>query len=205
MLDARRLRGEEERWGKSAAPPIRARRTDWWTGDGSLVVPYSGSCEVERVSRRSGFRSKSIDRSAEAAQGELAAEDGESAKEAPWLWRRGGTPEAGSESARRQVGVPKSEVEAAEKEKVGSLISSSVEGSTKSSNLSCSLVDCRVILRFFWEDVVKASCQRSSRNAWSVSESEKVLEPEVGSGEEGVKRSRKKRWPGTAGHSVGRG
>jgi hypothetical protein len=63
--------------------------------------------------------------------------------------------------------VLRSEGEAAEKEKVGSA-SSSVEGSTKSSGLLCSLVDWRVILRFFWEDVVKASCPRSSRNASSV-------------------------------------
>lgn len=110
------------------------------------------------------LRSKSVDRSAEAAHGELAAEEGESATEAPWLCRRGGTPEAGSESARRKVGVLRPEGEAAEKENAGSA-SSSVEGSTKSSDLLCSLVDWRVILRFFWEDVMKASCLCSSRDA----------------------------------------
>jgi hypothetical protein len=57
-------------------------------------------------------------------------------------------------------------VEATEKEKVGSA-SSSVEGSTKSSGLLCSLIAWRVILRFFWEDVVKASCLGSSRNTGS--------------------------------------
>jgi hypothetical protein len=106
-----------------------------------------------------------MDRSVEAAQWELAAEDGESAKEMLWVWRRVGTPEGPSESARMKVGVLRPEVEAAEKEKEGSA-SSSVEGSTKSSGL-CSLVDWRVILRFFWEDVVKASCLCSSRNAGS--------------------------------------
>ncbi|KAL2164268.1 hypothetical protein VTH06DRAFT_3484 [Thermothelomyces fergusii] len=75
--------------------------------------------------------------------------------EAPWLGKRGGTPSGGSESARAQaVGVLRPETEAAEKEKAGSA-STSVEGSTKSSGLLCSLVGWRAILRFFREDVVK--------------------------------------------------
>lgn len=140
MLDARRFSGEDERWGVSVAPPMSARRTDWCTGDGSLMDTGSGNlcwcwCEVERAaSRKSGFWSRSIDKSVEAARGELAAEDGESANEAAWLCRRGGTPEGGSESARRKVGVPREEGEGAEKEKEGSA-SSSVESRTESSDL----------------------------------------------------------------------
>lgn len=63
------------------------------------------------------------------------------------------------------MGVLRPEVEAAaEKEKVGSRSCSSVEGSAKSSGL-CSRVAWRVLLRFFWEDVVKASCLCSSKSA----------------------------------------
>ena len=70
-------------------------------------------------------------------------------------------------------------VEAAEKEKVAgsgsaSAASSSVEGSTRSKEVlivlsedgGYSLADWRVILRFFWEDVVKVSCLCSSGDSW---------------------------------------
>lgn len=62
----------------------------------------------------------------------------------------------------------RSETEAAtEKEKDGS-VSSSVDGNTKSRDVLlalsavCSRVEWRVILRFFWEDVMNVSCLCSS-------------------------------------------
>lgn len=74
-------------------------------GDGPRTFLESGfEWAVDGSSKRSAVRSVSRDRSVEAASGELAAEDVQSVvvaqNEAWFVWRREGTPEAGSEFPR---------------------------------------------------------------------------------------------------------
>lgn len=110
-------------------------------------------------SESSAARSLPKGRSLDTVPGELAVDEAESvdAKELEWCCRRGGTPEANSESA---VGVLGPEAAVPVNEKAGSM-SSSVEGRTWSGagsvviSRSCCLAAFRVTLRFFEEDVVK--------------------------------------------------
>lgn len=81
MLEARRLSGEEERWGSSASPFMmalreRTRNGDWLLGRDVTAEPAS-----------SIPRSPSRDRSAYAeAQGEEAADDAQSGLWTWWWW-----------------------------------------------------------------------------------------------------------------------
>lgn len=110
-------------------------------------------------SESSAARSLPKGRSLDTVPGELADDEAESvdAKELEWFCRRGGTPEANSESA---IGVLGPEAAVPVKEKAGSM-SSSVEGRTWSGagpvvmSRSCRLAAFRVTLRFFEEDVMK--------------------------------------------------
>lgn len=77
MLEALRLRGEEERCGASMEPPIIMRCCGTpINGEGLLARRDPGGWrEDDGSGRNSSIRSLSPDKSAEAAQGELAAEE----------------------------------------------------------------------------------------------------------------------------------
>src|ERR1700761_270301 len=147
MPDARRFRGEDERCGRSAAPPIMARCVRLTKGDWLLPVWTYGGGRGGPGSREkaSAPRSLSMERSVDAAHGELATDEASYAAGSTTVDRgcsRGGCPDKGSELPKLSPGGVRPALEGssllypAEKEKVGSESSVSQEGSATSAELS---------------------------------------------------------------------
>jgi hypothetical protein len=154
MLDARRFRGEDERWGRSASPLMIARREkekgDW------LLAWFSTEAAVSSPppSAASG------ERSAYAEAGDEGADSGP--KREGLRWSREGRP-----AAEKPDWDWRESSKWAEKERAGSS-SGSEEGSSVSEEGddagegSSSWRSGREIFLFLVEDVLTASCSCSS-------------------------------------------
>lgn len=157
MLEARRFRGDEERWGRSASPFMTAALLDAGKGD-VLRAGFSGEPTSLSVSRDGSPRSEAVGES-EAAEAAYSAR--------ACVCSRGGRLEAGRESARRYEGVSgPGPMEGAEKESAGSSSGShegrAVSGEGESGDSGSWFWSGRASFLFFEEDVLKVSCPGSS-------------------------------------------